>query len=149
MAIAMTILSISTLIGMIYIMKLHSELAKAKAEKRDAEDKVASMASMSKKPAVEIEPGDSGIIPGYGLTTTGDNPISFTVCYEVEILEVAADKLKVSAKGYTSHDSYAKDPANKQSIIGFMQSQWVDRREVSLVMDDKKKRSIKLESLGI
>ena len=53
------------------------------------------------------------------------------------------------ATGYTSHDSYAKDPSNRQSIIAFMQDHWVKKREIEIVMDDKKKRSIKLNQIGI
>jgi len=57
--------------------------------------------------------------------------------------------VKVSATGYVSNDKYAKDPANKQSIIAFMQGQWVKKREIEIVMDEKKRRSIKLNQIGI
>lgn len=98
---------------------------------------------------VEIEPGDNGIISNFGLTTNDENPISFKITYEVEILEVSVDSLKVKAIDYTSNDRYAKDPSNKKSIIDFMNGKWVKRDEVELLMDTKKRRNIKLNKLGI
>lgn len=98
---------------------------------------------------VEIEEGDNAIIPNYGLSTKGDKPVSFTVTYEVEILEVAVDSVKVKAIDYKSQDSYAKDPANRSSIINFLQDTWLKKHEVEMVMDDKKRRSLKLKQLGI
>lgn len=99
--------------------------------------------------AYGMEPGDCAILPEYGLTTKGDNPVAFTVDYEVDIVEVSADRVKVNATGYTSHDGIAKDPAKRQSIIAFMQGQWVKKSQVEVVMDDRKKRSIKLNRIGI
>jgi hypothetical protein len=98
---------------------------------------------------VEIEEGDNAIITNYGLSTKGDKPVSFTVTYEVEILEVSVDSVKVKAIDYKSHDSYAKDPANRSSIINFLQDTWLKKHEVEMVMDDKKRRSLKLKQLGI
>jgi hypothetical protein len=101
---------------------------------------------------VEIEPGDNAIVPGYGLSTKGsevEKPIHFTVTYEVEIMEVSVDSVKVKAIDYRSHDSYANDPANKQDILNFMTGSWLKRHEVEILMDEKKKRSIKLNQLGI
>lgn len=98
---------------------------------------------------VEIEPGDNGIISDFGLSTKDETQIHFKVTYEVEILEVSVDSLKVKVLDYTSTDSYAKDPANKNSIINFMNEKWVKRDEVELIMDTKKRRNIKLNKLGI
>lgn len=98
---------------------------------------------------VEIEAGDNAIVSNYGLMTKGDNPVSFQVTYEVEILEVSVDSVKVKAIDYKSQDSYAKDPSNKQAIINFLQDTWLKKHEVEMVMDDKKRRSLKLKQLGI
>jgi len=98
---------------------------------------------------VEIEAGDNAIVSNYGLMTKGDNPVSFQVTYEVEILEVSVDSVKVKAIDYKSQDSYAKDPANKKAIIGFLQDTWLKKHEVEMVMDNKKRRSLKLKQLGI
>lgn len=103
---------------------------------------------------VEIEPGDSAIIPNYGLQYTDDSTgkevvTSFKVTYEVEIIEVAKDKVKVTAKDFTSTDSIARDPKKKQGIIDFLQDKWVDKSSIELVMDAQKRRNIKLNELGI
>jgi hypothetical protein len=126
------------------VIELNKELDNAKQDlnktKEDAQE------------LVEIEAGDNAIVPGYGLSTKGsddEKSISFTVTYEVEILEVSVDSVKVKAIDYRSHDSYAKDPANKQAILNFMTGSWLKRHEVEILMDEKKKRSIKLNQLGI
>jgi hypothetical protein len=147
----MLVLASLTLISIVFAMilftkviELNKELDKAKLDlnktKEDAQE------------LVEIEPGDNAIVPGYGLSTKGsddEKSISFTVTYEVEILEVSVDSVKVKAIDYKSHDSYAKDPANKQAILNFMTGSWLKRHEVEILMDEKKKRSIKLNQLGI
>lgn len=149
--IIMLVLASLTLISIVFAMilftkviELNKELDKAKLDlnktKEDAQE------------LVEIEPGDNAIVPGYGLSTKGsddEKSISFTVTYEVEILEVSADSVKVKAIDYKSHDSYAKDPANKQAILNFMTGSWLKRHEVEILMDERKKRSIKLNQLGI
>lgn len=123
------------------VLDLNEKLSKANRDllkiKEDAQE------------LVEIEAGDNAIVSNYGLTTKGDNPISFKVTYEVEILEVSVDSVKVKAIDYKSHDSYAKDPSNRQSIINFLQDTWMKKDDVEMVMDDKKRRSLKLKQLGI
>ena len=146
--IIMLVLASLTLISIIFsivlftkVIELNKELDNAKRDltkvKEDAQE------------LVEIEEGDNAIIPNYGLSTKGDKPVSFTVTYEVEILEVSVDSVKVKAIDYKSQDSYAKDPSNKQAIINFLQDTWLKKHEVEMVMDDKKRRSLKLKQLGI
>ena len=144
----MLVLASLTLISIIFsivlftkVIELNKELDNAKRDltkvKEDAQE------------LVEIEEGDNAIIPNYGLSTKGDKPVSFTVTYEVEILEVSVDSVKVKAIDYKSQDSYAKDPSNKQAIINFLQDTWLKKHEVEMVMDNKKRRSLKLKQLGI
>ncbi len=144
----MLVLASLTLISIIFsmfllrkVLDLNDDFNKAKRElvkiKEDA------------KELVDIEAGDNAIIKNYGLMTKGDNPVSFKVTYEVEVLEVSVDSVKVKAIDYKSHDSYAKDPANRQSIINFMKDEWLKKHDVEMVMDDKKRRSLKLKQLGI
>jgi hypothetical protein len=146
--IIMLVLASLTLISIIFsmfllrkVLDLNDDFNKAKRElvkiKEDA------------KELVDIEAGDNAIIKNYGLMTKGDNPVSFKVTYEVEVLEVSVDSVKVKAIDYKSHDSYAKDPANRQSIINFMKDEWLKKHDVEMVMDDKKRRSLKLKQLGI
>jgi hypothetical protein len=144
----MLVLASLTLISIVFakilftkVIELNKELDKAKLDlnktKEDAQE------------LVEIEAGDNAIVPNYGLSTKGDKPVTFEVTYEVEILEVSVDSVKVKAFDYRSHDSYANDPTNKQAILNFMTGSWLKRHEVEILMDEKKKRSIKLNQLGI
>lgn len=149
--IIMLVLASITLISIVFsmilftkVIELNKELDKAKLDlnktKEDAQE------------LVEIETGDNAIVPGYGLSTKGadgEKSISFTVTYEVEIVEVSVDSVKVKAIDYRSHDKYANDPANKQAILNFINGSWLKRHEVEMLMDERKKRSIKLNQLGI
>jgi hypothetical protein len=146
--IIMLVLAVITLVSIVFaivlfnkVIELNKELNKANRDltkiKEDAQE------------LVEIEEGDNAIILDYGLMTKGDNPVSFKVTYEVEVLEVSIDSVKVKAIDYKSHDSYAKDPTNRTSIINFLKDTWLKKHEVEMVMDDKKRRSLKLKQLGI
>lgn len=149
-SIAIPIMALTLLVCVGYIIKLHGKISELISSKKTDEANIAYLKSKLEKAKEEspIEPGDSAILPEFGLTSKGDEQ-SFTVDYEVDIVEVSEDRVKVRATGYTSHDSYAKDPSNRQSIIAFMQDHWVKKREIEIVMDDKKKRSIKLNQIGI
>ena len=149
-SIATTIMALTLLVCVGYIIKLHGKISELISSKKTDEANIAHLKSKLEKAKEEspIEPGDSAILPEYGLTSKDANQ-SFTVNYEVDIVEVSEDRVKVRATGYTSHDSYAKDPSNRQQIIAFMQDHWVKKRDIEIVMDDKKKRSIKLNQIGI
>lgn len=97
---------------------------------------------------VEIEAGDKALVPDYWLTCKTDHE-SFRVDYEVEILEVSTNQVKVKALSYTSHNSFALDPKNKQSIINFLQNTWVPKSDIQLIVDDQMRREKKLNQLGI
>ena len=153
-SIAMPIMALTLLVCVGYIIKLHGKISELISSKKTDEANIAHLKSKLEKAKEEsetpIEPGDSAILPEFGLTTKekGESQ-SFHVDYEVDIVEVSEDRVKVRATGYTSHDSYAKDPANRQSIIAFMQDHWVKKSEIEIVMDEKKRRSIKLNQIGI
>ena len=95
---------------------------------------------------ISIDPGDRAILPDYGLQHT-DTKESFSVTYEVEVLEVSMDKVKVKAIDYTSTDKFAKDPKNKQAIINFLQDKWVSKDSIELIVDDSMRRDRKLQQI--
>jgi hypothetical protein len=101
----------------------------------------------------EIAPGDTGIIKDYGIVNTNPNrvpvEIEYKVTFEVTILEVAKDSVKVTATGYTSFDKFAKDSANRPRIIQFMTEKWVSKDRVEIVADANKRRDRILSDLGI
>jgi|LauGreDrversion4_2_1035121.scaffolds.fasta_scaffold132102_6 hypothetical protein len=113
----------------------------------------------SKKPVkkeediFDIMPGDTGIIKNYGIVNTNPNrnpvKIEYTVTYEVTILEVSKDSVKVTATDFSSFDPYARDSANRTKIIDFMTDKWIDKSKVEIVVDQKKIRDIKLSELGL
>jgi hypothetical protein len=115
---------------------LNSKISELKSEVKKVEE------------VTNIEVGDKALIPDFGLTNKQDNE-NFTVDYEVEILEVSTDQVKVKALSYTSLDNFAKDPQNRQSIINFLQATWISKRDIQLIVDDQMRREKKLNQLGI
>lgn len=99
-----------------------------------------------------IEPGDKVIYPDYYLRHSPDKKdsskdVSFNVTYELEVLDVSENKIKVKGIDFTS--SFARDPTKKAGILEFIKDKWVDKKDVQLVVDDSIKRDIKLRKLGI
>jgi phage repressor protein C with HTH and peptisase S24 domain len=129
------------MISLSFIHKLYSKIEKL-------EKKISNLKSKLKdsEELVSIEPGDKAIVPDYGLTNT-ETKENFHVTYEVEVLEVSVDKVKVNAVDYTSTDGYARDPQNKHSIINFLQNKWVDRGDIELIIDDSMRRDRKLHQI--
>lgn len=153
MEIAIIILSITLFISIIFLGILFDKYSKLLTNYSDTVTSVKKEKEKLDK-LVQIEPGDNAIIPNYGLQYTDDSTgedviTSFKVTYEVEIIEVAKDKVKVKANDFTSTDSIARDPKKKQGIIDFLQDKWVDKSSIELVMDAQKRRNIKLNELGI
>jgi hypothetical protein len=153
MEIAIVILSITLFLSIIFLGILFSKYTKLLTNYSDTVSRVKKEKEKLDN-LIQIEPGDNAIIPNYGLQYTDDSTgeevvTSFKITYEVEILEVAKDKLKVKATDFTSIDSIARDPQKKQGILNFLQDKWVDKSSVELVMDAQKRRNIKLNELGI
>lgn len=153
MEIAIIILSITLFISIIFLGILFDKYSKLLTNYSDTVTSVKKEKEKLDK-LVQIEPGDSAIIPNYGLQYTDDSTgeevkTSFKVTYEVEIIEVSKDKVKVKATDFTSTDSIARDPKKKQGIIDFLQDKWLDKSSIELVMDAQKRRNIKLNELGI
>lgn len=153
MEIAIVILSITLFLSIIFLGILFSKYTKLLTNYSDTVSRVKKEKEKLDN-LIQIEPGDNAIIPNYGLQFTDDSSgeevvTSFKITYEVEIIEVAKDKVKVKATGFTSIDSIARDPQKKQGIIDFLQDKWVDKTSIELVMDAQKRRNIKLNELGI
>ncbi len=124
--------------------------SKLLSENRNLREKIGKMDSdlskfkSDKEEITSIDPGDRAIIPDYGLRNdTGP----FSVTYEVEIVEVSLDRVKVKAIDFTSTDKEGKDPKNKTGIINFMQDKWIPKKNIELVIHDSIRRDIKLKKL--
>lgn len=91
-------------------------------------------------------PSRKGILHNFALTQSSTKT-NFKVTYEVEILEVSENKVKVSAYDFTSTDSFARDPSNHSMILKFFQNQWVGKDEVELLVDKSDVRDSKIEQI--
>ena len=126
------------------------------SKEKDKVSKEKDKAESFKKNLISIEPGHKVIYPNYGLTWTDQDkdgndlpPESFKVTYELEVLEVTENKLKIKAVDITSEDKIGRDSTKKSSIISFMKNKWVDKNQVQLIVDDSIRRDLKLKQLGI
>jgi hypothetical protein len=145
MELAVVVLAFSVLVSLIFIGFLYSKnvgLQKEMANMKLTVDKV----NQAQEELVSIDPGDRAILPDYGLSHT-ETKENFHVTYEVEVLEVSMDKVKVKAIGFTSTDKFAKDPQNKSSIINFLQDKWVKKKDIELIIDDSMRRDRKLQQI--
>lgn len=147
-SIILLIFGIITLTSLLFNIKLYNKITELNNQVNTVEQELRKTLDDAKE-LIEIEAGDNAIISDYRLQTKGDNPIKFCVTYEVEILEVSLDNVKVKTIDYQSNDSYANDPANKQSILNYINGKWFNKSEVEILIDEKKKRNIKLNKLGI
>jgi len=145
MELALIVLSFSVVISLVFIGLLYSKnvgLQKEMANMKLTVDKV----NQAQEELVSIDPGDRAILPDYGLQQV-ETKEDFYVTYEVEILEVSVDKVKVKAIDYTSTDRFAKDPKNKSAIINFLQDKWVKKKDIELIIDDSMRRDRKLQQI--
>jgi hypothetical protein len=145
MEISLIILSITLFLSIIFTHRLYTINSELKSEN----DKLKSEVDKSKKDKeelVSIDPGDRAILPDYGLQHT-DTKESFHVTYEVEIVEVSVDKVKVKAIDFTSNDKLAKDPKHKSAIIDFMKDKWIAKKDIELIVDDSMRRDAKLQEI--
>lgn len=145
MELVLIVLSFTVLLSLIFIGKLYSknyDLQKELSKMKSEVEKV----NQAQEELVSIDTGDKAILPDYGLQHT-DTKESFSVTYEVEVLEVSIDKVKVKAIGFTSTDKFAKDPKNKSSIINFLQDKWVSKKDIELIVDDSMRRDRKLKQI--
>jgi hypothetical protein len=133
------------LVNLSFTHRLYSKVEKLQKEN----DNLRLIADKTLKDAeelVSIEPGDKAILPDYGLQHA-DTKESFSITYEVVVIEVSLDKVKVKAINFTSEDKFAKDPKNKSSIINFLQNKWVKKDSIELIIDDSMRRDRKLQQI--
>ena len=105
-----------------------------------------------KKKNNEVMPfkkGGKAIMHNYPLVYNQGEPIEkkFKVTYEVDIIDVSSDKVKVKATNVISEDSVGKDPKNRAGILSIMQESWVNKSLIEIVVDDSMIRDAKLKEL--
>jgi hypothetical protein len=72
-----------------------------------------------------------------------------SVDYEVEVIDISENQIKVRAIDFKGNDSFSRDPKMRKAILGFLQDTWIDKSTAELVLDESHNRQIKLEELGI
>jgi hypothetical protein len=145
MELAVVVLSFAVLISLVFIGKLYFNNVKLQVEMANmklAVDKV----NKAQEELISIDTGDRAILPDYGLEHT-ETKENFHVTYEVEVLEVSMDRVKVKAINFTSNDKFAKDSKNKSAIINFLQDKWVNKKDIELIIDDSMRRDRKLQQI--
>ena len=145
MEISLIILSVALFLNIIFILRLHKVNSMLKSENDKLKSEV-EKSKQDKQELISIDPGDRAIIPNYGMIQT-DTKESFRVTYEVEIVEVSVDKVKVKAIDFTSNDKFARDPKHKSAIIDFMKDKWISKRDIELIVDDSMRRDAKLQEI--
>ena len=151
MEITLIILSITLLLTLSYIVKLLSKIEKLKEKMNSMEDTVDQKVKQLEKQIkqqeelISIEPGDRAIVPNFGLCYKDQD--NFHVTYEVEIVEVSVDKVKVKSIDFASTDTIAKDPKRKQGILDFVDGEWLSKKDIELVVDDQMRRDKKLNQI--
>jgi len=151
LVLAVIFLSAGLLLSIVYIGFLFNKNIKLQSTindmKNTVDEKVKQLEKQIKvqEELVSIDVGDKAIIPNYGLTYNDKD--DFMVTYEVEILEVAIDKVKVKAVDFTSTDKIARDPQKKQAIIDFLNGKWVKKKDIELIVDDQMRRDRKLNQI--
>lgn len=145
--ITILILSISLLVSLALIFGLFTINSKLKKENRELKLNSKKLTKYTEE-LLSIEVGDRAIIPNYGLTYTDKN-IDFSVTYEIEIVDLSIDKVKVKAIDFEPNDSTGRDPKHKSGIIAYMQDRWIDKKRIQLLVDDSMRRDRKLRDLGI
>jgi hypothetical protein len=141
--VSVLILCILLITSFVFVIKLYSEVSSLRKKNNKLKENVEKVDDLT-----SVKIGDKALIPDFALTSKTNN-LDFKVDYEVEILEVSIDQVKVKAISYTSHDNFAKDPSNRQGIIDFLQNTWVVKNKVQLIVNDQMRREKKLEQLGI
>ncbi len=144
MEITLFILSLSTLLSLIFIGFLFNKNIKLQREISEMKFAVEKV-TKEQEELVSIDVGDKAIIPNYGLTYKDED--SFTVTYEVEILEVSEDKVKVKSIDYTTNDKIARDPKLKPSILTFIDGKWIEKTTIELIVDEQMRRDRKLKQI--
>lgn len=126
--------------------KLKEKISSLESE---IERKSRTIKSINDEKSKEDFTGRTGVYVEPSLTFGNEKDKSFSVTYDVEILESTTTKFKIKALSFTVNQSHAKDPKYKSDLMSYIENKWVDRSKVQLVMDLATKRAIKLEKLGI
>lgn len=144
-------LSITPILLLILLGIMYSKIKSQSTVIADLRIKL-SQRDQKEKELMKFYTGSKVLLNNYQLTHTDSKTgkkTSFSVDYEVEIVDISEEQLKVKALSFSSNDAWPKDPNNKQGIINFMQDKWISKKDAQLILDESYNRQVKLEQLGL
>lgn len=145
------IVSLTPIALLVVIGFLFSTIKDLKLQLKESNDKL-NKQKEKEKSFLKFYIGSKALLNDFGLEHTDSSngkKTSFTVDYEVEIVDISETQIKVKAVNFNGNDSWSRDPQHRQGIIAFMQDKWVSKKDAQLIMDEAHNRQVKLEELGI
>ena len=144
------IVSLTPIALLVVIGFLFSTIKNLKSQLKESNDKL-NKQKEKEKSFLKFYIGAKALLNDFQLahTDSANKKTSFTVDYEVEIVDISETQIKVKAVNFNGNDSWSRDPQHKQGIIAFMQDKWISKKDAQLIMDEAHNRQVKLEELGI
>lgn len=145
------LISLTPIALLVVIGFLFSTIKDLKSQLKESNDKLYKQKEKEKS-FLKFYIGSKALLNDFGLEhtdSTTNKKTSFTVDYEVEIVDISETQIKVKAVNFNGNDAWSRDPQHKQGIIAFMQDKWVSKKDAQLIMDEAHNRQVKLEELGI
>jgi len=95
--------------------------------------------------------GAKAILKKYQMVYSPGNSIKkeFSVDFEVEVIDVSENQIKVKVIDFRGNDAFSRDIKNKPGIIAYLNNRWLDKDLAEIVLDNSHNRNLKLEELGI
>lgn len=128
-----------------YVGVLYKKMESLKSELKNCNDQKSKYIK-EKELLSSISIGDKALINNYGLRLISENK-SFEVTYEVEIIDISDKKVKVKSIDFIGNCPVGRDPVNHQGILNFIDNKWISKSEVEIILDDAKKRDIKIDKI--
>lgn len=144
--ISLTPIALLVVIGFLFL-----KIKDLKSQLKESNDKLNKQREKEKS-FLKFYIGSKALLNDFGLEhtdSTTNKKTSFTVDYEVEIVDISETQIKVKAVNFNGNDAWSRDPQHKQGIIAFMQDKWISKKDAQLIMDEAHNRQVKLEELGI
>jgi hypothetical protein len=91
-----------------------------------------------------LYPGRKALIHNYGLKMGSE---SFSVNYEVEILEITQNKVKAKAYDFNSDSKIGNDPSLRQGILNIINNTWINLDRIDPILDINSIRDSKINNI--
>ena len=145
------ILSISTLLSLVLCIFIFSKYINKDNIINDKNKTITKLESENidlkeiKKNILSINIDDRVLFKQNGLSY--DKGKSFDVLYELKVLDVSIEKIKVEAVDFSSRSDIANDPKHRNGLIDYMSNKWISKVECDLIIDTRNRRQDKIDEL--